>query len=270
MKWFESWFDTEYYHLLYKHRNDEEAKRFLQRMYGFLQLQQGDSVVDIGCGKGRHSIAMAELGLRVTGLDLSENSILSARQSAVEKNIEDAEFLVHDMREPYPVENCKAVFNVFTSFGYFDDPVDDERALLAMGNCLLEGGYVVQDYLNSQPLLEGLDGHVLQSMQWQEISGVRFGTEKWVDHGKIYKRILVEDERKFTANDRKDFASHSNNPLIFTEEIKMYSRDELVELHQLAGLQVVNVFGNYELEAFHKDFSPRIIVVSRKSSILAE
>ena len=270
MKWFESWFDTEYYHLLYKHRNDEEAKRFLQRMYGFLQLQNGDLVVDIGCGKGRHSIAMAELGLRVMGLDLSENSILSARQSAVEKNIEDAEFLVHDMRQPYPVENCKAVFNIFTSFGYFDDPADDERALSAMGKSLLDGGYVVQDYINSKPLLKSLDGTILQSMQWQEISGVKFGTEKWVEHEKIYKRILVEDERKFATKEWVDSGMHSNEPLIFTEEIKMYSREELVQLHQSAGLQVVDVFGSYELDAFHEDFSPRIIVVSRKSSILLE
>ena len=65
MKWFESWFDTEYYHLLYKHRNYDEARVFIEKLVQFLSLKDGDRVVDIGCGKGRHAMVLAN---RIKGM----------------------------------------------------------------------------------------------------------------------------------------------------------------------------------------------------------
>ncbi|MEY3861112.1 MAG: hypothetical protein RIS50_1393, partial [Bacteroidota bacterium] len=141
MKWFESWFDTAYYHALYEHRNDAEAAEFMDRLLGHLGLELGSKVMDVACGKGRHSAHLASRGLKVCGFDLSENSINIARGL----NVVGADFLVHDMRQPFPMTEVDAVFNVFTSFGYFDDPAEDAQVLMNMASACKRGGYVVQD-----------------------------------------------------------------------------------------------------------------------------
>ena len=55
-EWFASWFDSPYYHLLYQHRDDNEAKQFIGHLTEALDLPQGAKVLDLACGKGRHSI----------------------------------------------------------------------------------------------------------------------------------------------------------------------------------------------------------------------
>jgi SAM-dependent methyltransferase len=257
MKWFESWFDTEYYHLLYKHRNYEEARIFIEKLVHFLSLKQGCRVVDIGCGKGRHAMVLADLGLNVWGLDLSENSIAYAKGKVEELGLVGIDFSVHDMREPYPIGDLSAVFNLFTSFGYFENTADDLKAVRAMAGNLISGGYVVQDYLNAAPLIAQAENGLLQPLTWQTIDGVDFGTEKRIADGRIYKKIFVDDRRG-------EEQGKSVNRLEFQEEVKIYSSSALVDLHRDSDLQLVKMFGNYQLDDFDKDFSPRIIIVSKK------
>ena len=78
--WYSSWFDTPYYHLLYKNRDEQEAKAFIDLLCQYLNLPAGSLALDLACGKGRHAKVMAENGLNVTGLDLSPGSIAEARK----------------------------------------------------------------------------------------------------------------------------------------------------------------------------------------------
>ena len=75
MEWFESWFDTPYYHLLYQDRNDREAQLFIDRLLGYLQVSGDMRMLDVACGKGRHAIYMNRQGFNVTGIDLSEQNM---------------------------------------------------------------------------------------------------------------------------------------------------------------------------------------------------
>ena len=113
--WFKTWFDTEYYHLLYKDRNDAEADVFIKHLFHSLNLKKEATVLDLACGKGRHSLVINELGFNVTGVDLSENSIKEASKCENEK----LSFAVNDMRMPLEGQNFDVVVNLFTSFGYF-------------------------------------------------------------------------------------------------------------------------------------------------------
>jgi len=61
-EWFQDWFDTSYYHTLYNHRNDDEARFFMKNLIAFLKLDQGDTILDLPCGKGRHSLFLNEQG----------------------------------------------------------------------------------------------------------------------------------------------------------------------------------------------------------------
>jgi len=80
--WFASWFDTPYYHILYKERNYREAQIFMDNLTHYLNLPEKAKVLDLACGKGRHAIYLNQLGFEVIGADLSENSIAEASKIA--------------------------------------------------------------------------------------------------------------------------------------------------------------------------------------------
>ncbi|MFM6952296.1 MAG: class I SAM-dependent methyltransferase [Bacteroidota bacterium] len=240
MKWFESWFDTPYYHALYAHRNEAEASAFMDRLVSHLGLTSGMKVLDVACGKGRHSAHLASRGLQVWGLDLSENSIKIAKSLGVG----GAHFQVHDMRAPYPVPNMNAVFNLFTSFGYFDDSADDQRVLENMAAACEPGGHVVQDYLNAESVLDLLPQEARLAR-----GGYEFFTRKYRTETHIVKDIEVRDGGQLFS---------------FQEQVRIFDRARLVALHEAAGLRVLDVFGDDQLGSFEAKTSPRIVVVSQK------
>ena len=126
-KWFSSWFDTPFYHILYKDRNDKEAHAFMDTLTHYLNFPENGTILDLACGKGRHSLYLNTLGYNVTGVDLSENSINFAKQF----ENETLRFKVHDMCVPFG-EKFDGVFNLFTSFGYFDDDEDNLNTIKAI------------------------------------------------------------------------------------------------------------------------------------------
>ena len=109
--WFTDWFNTSYYHTLYKDRNDKDAQLFMRNIINFLKLPSSSHLLDLPCGKGRHSIYLNSLGYKVTGADLSKNSI----QAAKKYENSTLNFSLKDMRKPFNIK-YDAVFNLFTSF----------------------------------------------------------------------------------------------------------------------------------------------------------
>jgi 2-polyprenyl-3-methyl-5-hydroxy-6-metoxy-1,4-benzoquinol methylase len=97
-EWFAEWFDTTYYHVLYQDRDFNEAERFITSLSKFMNLPLHSSILDLACGKGRHSLQLNQLGYKVKGVDLSSNSISEARK----KRNTSLTFDVADMR--YPLE----------------------------------------------------------------------------------------------------------------------------------------------------------------------
>src|SRR6478736_3856513 len=80
--WFASWFDTPYYHILYKDRDEEEAEFFMDNLVHYLNLPEEAKILDLACGKGRHAFHLIQLGFDVTGADLSVNSIRSEEHTS--------------------------------------------------------------------------------------------------------------------------------------------------------------------------------------------
>ena len=75
MNWYNKWFGTHYYDLLYNQRDEVEAKAFLDLLVNYLRPTTDKRFLDLGCGKGRHSVYLNSLGFDVTGIDLSEINI---------------------------------------------------------------------------------------------------------------------------------------------------------------------------------------------------
>lgn len=240
--WFESWFDSPYYHILYKHRDMEEAEEFLSNLIQQLGMPSGATVLDIACGRGRHAIYLNERGFDVTGFDLSEQNI------AYDKQFEnkDLHFYVHDMRSVFCVNYFDYVLNLFSSFGYFKSRHENEKALKANASALRRGGTFVFDYLNSYKIRNCSSA---EAENETEIDGIKFYSRK------VIKDDFVIKEIRFT-HDGKDY--------FFTEQVRLFSLDELSAMFDRAGLDIMDKFGDYDLHSFDENNSPRLILIARK------
>ena len=234
--WFSSWFDTPYYHMLYKHRDVEESQLFMRNLTQFLDLKPASHILDAPCGKGRHAVFLNTLGYRVTGQDLSKNSIESAQQFANEQ----LSFSVHDIRDPFK-EKYDAIFNLFTSFGYFKDDTEDVKVLQNIQASLKKDGVAVIDFLNVERTR-----NTLVAEETQIIDGITFHIKRNITDGFIYKHI------SFFA----DAQEHS-----YTERVKYLDLPAFEKQLAKAQLTLQHVFGSYQLEPFQKATSPRLILV---------
>lgn len=236
IEWYASWFDTPYYHILYKDRDYAEARQFMDNLTQYLNLPEHGKILDLACGKGRHSIYLNSLGYDVTGADLSENSIAYAKQF----ENESLHFEVHDMSFPFN-EKFDAVFNLFTSFGYFDKSEDNLNTIKAIKDDLNESGFGVIDFMNVNYVIENLVSEDVKT-----VSGIDFHQKRYVEDDHIIKDI------SFT-NNGKDYQ--------FQERVKAKTLADFEELFDAAGVYLLDVFGNYKLQKFNKDTSERLIMI---------
>ncbi|MCB0700558.1 MAG: methyltransferase domain-containing protein, partial [Chitinophagaceae bacterium] len=150
--WYENWFCSAYYNLLYEERDELEAAAFIDALLKHLQPEQGSRMLDIACGEGRFAKKLAERDYNVTGIDLSHASIQNAKQHETD----NLHFYVHDMRLPFYFNYFDYAFNFFTSFGYFGKERDHMMAAASFGKSLKKGGILVVDYFNTQYVIDHL------------------------------------------------------------------------------------------------------------------
>lgn len=194
-----------------------------------LQLAAGERVLDTVCGRGRHAIPLAQQGYRVTGADLSELEIAAARAAAGEAGIA-ADFIVCDMRElPFESE-FDAAYNVWTSFGFFEDPEDDRRALRAFRRALRRGGRFLIDYVNFIGVASRF-----QPRNWRRTAD---GTLLLEDH----KWDLLEGAMRDTWTVQGPEAAPREHHLY----IRMYTPYELRRELEGASLRVTKAFGGWD------------------------
>lgn len=234
--WFTSWFDTPYYHILYKDRDDKEAQVFMDNIVHYLNLPEDAKILDLACGKGRHSIYLNEMGFDVTGADLSENSIAKANKFANDK----LRFVVHDMREPC-LKKYDAILNLFTSFGYFENEDDNFKTLNAIHESLTEYGFAVIDFMNVYTVIDNLVASEVKT-----VDEIDFHIKRKVVDGFILKEIDFED---------KGQSYH------FTEKVRALTLEDFEQMMEEAGIYLLDTFGDYKLKKFHKKESERLIML---------
>jgi SAM-dependent methyltransferase len=152
------WFETAFgplYRRIYAHRDDAEARRHAPGIRALLGLPRNARVIDVGCGEGRYARALGAMGYRVTGVDLSA-AMLQAAAAASADLPGSPTYVRCDMREIPFFEQFDGAVSLFTSFGYFDDRVEDLRQLTAIHRALVPGGRFVVDVGNARRLREGL------------------------------------------------------------------------------------------------------------------
>jgi len=241
--WFTNWFDSSFYHQLYANRDEKEAVAFIDELVNELQPAPGSRMLDLGCGSGRHSKYLASKGFDVTGIDLASSSIRQAKRAETDS----LHFYRHDMRVPFGRNVFHHVFNFFTSFGYFDDPSDDHKVVNNICSALKPGGVLVMDYLNSTPA-----ERKLVSAEEKEIDGIIYHITRWTTATHFFKRIRIEN-------------TGMPEPVEHMEQVKKFSVEDFENLFNCNGLQLEKVHGDYHLNEYDTETSPRIILIAKKS-----
>ena len=232
------WFDSDYYHILYKHRDHNEARNFIDNIIEYLDLKKGSKILDLACGIGRHSIYLDKIGFKVVGTDKSPNNIKKAKAS----QNQSLNFLQMEM-----IDNTNhkydGIFNLFTSFGY----VNHDYNLKTVKNIerqLKDNGTVVVDFMNTLFVKKNL---VIE--ETKVINDLSFKIKRRSDGKFIYKEI------KF--NDKKDYFFH--------EKVMDLSLNDFESYLKRYNLRIIKTFGDYNLNDFDVKNSERLIMVIKKS-----
>lgn len=238
-EWFSEWFNTPYYHILYKDRDDKEAEFFIDRLVQHLNPDPNTLFLDLACGKGRHATYLNSLGYIVDGCDLAEASILEAKK----KENSNLNFFIQDMRLPTE-KKYDCILNLFTSIGYFEDFEDNSKTFASISKSLNENGIFVIDFLNAAKVKEEMVGY-----QEKEIEGLLFKISKKVEDRNIVKTIEFE----------ADARNHH-----YEEKVTLLEKSDFIHFANQSNLKLIAELGDYELNPL-SDKSDRLILIFQKA-----
>ncbi len=239
-KWFQLWFNSPFYHILYNQRNDAEAEYLIDNLSAYLAPAADSKILDIACGRGRHAVYLNKKGYEVTGIDLSEQNIRFAKQF----ESKSLHFYVHDMRKLSYINYFDYAFNLFTSFGYFDQEIDHVNALMAFRKALKPNGIFVLDYFNTTKIIQNLTQQEIKT-----IEGIEFHISKFVANGKINKHINFE---------------HKDKSYAFEEQVQAFQLADFERMLTKAGFRIKAKFGDYSLREFNAEKSDRLLLICEK------
>jgi SAM-dependent methyltransferase len=239
-QWFEFWFDSPYYHLLYKNRDPEEAFMFVDALVDYLEVPPNSVMLDLACGRGRHALQLANRGFFVTGLDISPANVNYAMDFANER----LDFYQHDMRKPFRTNYYHYIFNFFTSFGYFTNDKDHEKTIQNVFKGLKSKGIFVLDFMNVALVKK----HLIPRER-KILDEVEFDITRQIDDRYITKSIKINNEGHFYE---------------YQEKVRAYTKEDLSLLLHTAGFKIIEIFGDHNLAAFNPEYSDRLIYVAQK------
>ena len=244
-EWFRDWFDCNY-ELVYNHRTDTEAERFVSRWPLNWSDFAGTQALDIGCGNGRFCRAIGRRGLKAIGIDLSLDQLSLARKGCIDNS---SSFVRADMRQLPLRGRFSLVASLFTSFGYFETDQQNREVLDNLTQLLLPSGTIILDLPNRQFTVNRVKAKPVTSRQSE---GVTIVEERRLTEG----NSRVEKEITITSSGK---TSH------YRESIRIFSADELLEMTSEAGLtNVVPLWGDYS-GSILSDFRPRMVYFGRKN-----
>ncbi len=205
---------------------------------------EGASVLDLCCGPGRHSLELARRGFRVTGVDRTAAYLDRARSAALAEGL-SIELVLADARDFARPLAFDLAINLFTSFGYFEDPEDDRKMAQAVFSSLRPGGKFVMELMGKEVL-----ARIFQANGWEERDGVLLLQERWVrdDWGWMENRwLLVRDGQVHEQR-----LGH-----------RLYSASELKALLRSVGFSEARAFGSLAGDPYDHQARRLVILATR-------
>lgn len=247
MSWFEEWFDSPLYEKLYSNRDVSEAAVVANLVEKELPVSKYPDILDLGCGRGRHSVTLAKRGYNVTGIDLSKKAIQKARNAAEKENLKNIHFQIRDMRNPFP-QLFDGIVNLFTTFGYFLEDKENKKILSSTASMLKPDGILFLDYLNPSYVRKNLVP--AESGSYEDMS---YQITRDIKDNMVYKTI------QFSGGKLK-------KPITYTERVKLYDLEWFLEAFQEVGYELQKTYGNYTGKPHTGDSERMILIAKLKKS----
>ena len=234
-----NWFDTPYYKLLYRNRNEDEARLFIDNILKKINIEPNSKILDLACGTGRHSIYLSKKGFDVVGIDKSKKNILTAKENENKKLIFFQQEMTKDINMRF-----NAIFNFFTSFGYVDHKYNYDTVENISKN-LMKGGLFIIDFLNQKIVRKNI-------VEYEEknIENINFNIHRYIENNYIIKEISFK---------------HNKTKYNFKERVMLLDLKDFENYFNKNDLKIIDIYGNYKLSSFDINKSPRLILISKKN-----
>jgi SAM-dependent methyltransferase len=244
-EWFEDEsFWSELYSFMFPEERFHLAEEQVEKALALVGFKEGP-VLDLCCGPGRHSLALAKRGIQVTAVDRSDFLLRKAKEEAAKSNLE-IEFVMDDMRRFVRDHSFSLILNMFTSFGYFDDQEDDLKVLRNSYQNLKPGGAIVIDLLGKEPL----------ARRYQATDSTKLGDGALL----IQRHEICED---WTRCRNEWILVKDATARTFNFQTRLYSGQEMKDILRRAGFEDVKVFGDLDGNEYGSD-AVRLIAVGRR------
>jgi SAM-dependent methyltransferase len=238
--WWQTWFGPGYL-ALYDAYLAERTPVEVDQLEALLRIHPPRRVLDLPCGQGRHSIELARRGYEVTGVDLSSFMLEVAKKRAAAAGVE-VRWLEGDMRRPIRGESFDVILNLFTSFGYFADPADDQRVLTAGAAMLAPGGRLLLEVINGTRIMNDF-----QPREWFTVGRAAVMEARTLDRSS--QRMVVE--RTVSLPPDEETSVHA---------IRLYTGEQIEAAMRSAGFGRVDVYGDWDGGRLRPD-SMRVIAL---------
>jgi SAM-dependent methyltransferase len=238
-EWFRDWFSSEEYLHVYQHRDDNDAKNLLDLILANVNPEKNALILDAACGAGRHLLTLASLGYRVVGFDLSLTLLKKAAEEGRSRSLKFSLFC-SDIRNVGLKSGFDVVLNLFTSFGYFDNDIENFKFIGTAFSFLKPGGLYILDFMNIAYLRDNLLPESLRQI----------GSKT------ILEKRRIEDQRVI----KEIFIKENGAENKFRESVRLYSRETIIGAFEKEGFHLLKIFGNYEGSGFDLLNSPRLIL----------
>ncbi len=234
-----------YGHTLQQDRTDLETQFAIHA----LGIQPHHRVLDLCCGQGRHSIALAKTGLDVTGVDLSVEMLDIAQSEAAAAGLA-LTLRQADMRQlPDDFESqFDAVINMFSSFGYLESEEDDQQVLHQIAKALKPGGKLMMDLLNRE---------------WVIINNEEFDWQQHEDDRVVLERRVLNLEKSINHLTYTELLPDGTRRAMSDLHIRLYTLTEMIKTLGNAGLTLQNVYGGFRGEPYSVNTRRMIVLASK-------
>lgn len=248
--WWKTTFGDVYLSAFDEIYSPQQAEKEATFLIEALKMKKGSLILDLACGQGRHSIALAQHGMNVVGVDTSKQLLRTAKQRAEENKV-NVSFIKDDMRIYCVPKHYDTVLILGNSFGYFND-IDNERVLSKVASSLKPCGQFVLDLSNTLGMLR----RPITGKWTQKITG-----------GKLTTQTLDFNPKTFQVSMQwQIFKNKIKTSLIGT--LRLYTPPEITRLLAEHGFIIKKTYGSFSNESYNIK-TKRYLVIAQKSNFEA-
>ncbi|MCR4741967.1 MAG: class I SAM-dependent methyltransferase [Treponema sp.] len=250
-EWFESSdFWTTYAPIMFDDARWAEAPDVAEAVMKIAGLKKASRVLDAGCGVGRISVELAALGLDVTGVDIIQNELDAAKESALAEGV-PLKLINADLRTFTCQEKFDCAVNLYTSFGYCDSQEEDLLILKSIYSALKEGGtFILESTSRETAIMYFTSGEEFERAGYTvrthfEVKGAWEGL---LSHWDLYPLGAPADS--------KILVSHE-----FVQ--RLYSAAQLRDILLQIGFKKAEVYGDFDYSPYDQKARTMIIVAKK-------